>query len=111
MLHLFAALAKKERALISARARAALAAKKPQGVKLGSPRNVSQVAEKGREAKRAVAGQLAANVLPIIENIKASGATSFEAIAKALNARGIRTARGGRWHSTSVRTLLARDRA
>ena len=40
---------------------------------------------------------LAANVVPIIEQIKASGATSFQAIAEALNARGIRTARDGAW--------------
>ena len=39
----------------------------------------------------------AANVLPVIEQIKASGATSPRAIAKALNARGIATARGGVW--------------
>lgn len=109
MLHLYAALAEKERALISARTRAALAAKKLQGVKLGNPRNIDQAAAKGRDAQRAAADQFAANVLPIIESIKAAGATSLDAIAKALNARGIRTARGGRWHSTTVRNLLTRD--
>ena len=70
-----------------------------------------QAAKKGREAQRAAADQFAANALPIIESIKATGATSFDAIAKALNARGIRTARGGGWHSTTVRNLLARERA
>jgi len=80
-------------------------------VKLGNPRNMSQAAAKGRQAPRAAADQFAANALPVIESIRAAGATSFEAIAKALNARGIRTARGGRWHSTTVRNLLARERA
>jgi DNA invertase Pin-like site-specific DNA recombinase len=108
MLHLYAALAEKERALISARTRAALAAKRSQGVKLGNPRNIDQAAAKGREAQRAAADQFAANVLPVIESITATGATSFDAIAKALNARGIRTARGGRWHSTTVRNVIAR---
>jgi len=108
MLHLYAALAEKERAVISARTRAALAAKKAQGVKLGNPRNMPEAAAKGREAQRTGADQFAANVLPVIEGIKTAGATSFDAIAKALNARGIRTARGGRWHSTTVRNLLAR---
>jgi DNA invertase Pin-like site-specific DNA recombinase len=106
--YLYAALAEKERAVISARTRAALAAKKAQGVKLGNPRNMPEAAAKGREAQRAAADQFAANVLPVIETIRAAGATSFDAIAKALNARGIRTARGGRWHSTTVRNLLAR---
>jgi Recombinase len=52
----------------------------------------------------------AAERFDIIESIKAAGATSFDAIAMAFNARGIRTARGGRWHSTTVRNLLARKR-
>jgi DNA invertase Pin-like site-specific DNA recombinase len=111
MLHLYAALAEKERSLISARTRAALAAKKAQGVKLGNPRNMPEAGAKGREAQRAAADQFAADVLPVIESIKAAGATSFGAIAKALNARGIRTARGGRWHSTTILNLLGRKRA
>src|SRR5215472_2402337 len=47
MLHLYAALAEKERALISARTKAALAAKKAQGAKLGNP-NPSEAAAKAR---------------------------------------------------------------
>jgi recombinase len=62
-----------------------------------------EAAAKGREAQRSGADRFAANVLPVIESIKAAGATSFDAIAQALNARGVRTARGGRWHSTTVR--------
>ena len=44
---------------------------------------------------KANADRFAANVLPVLEQIKASGATSLRAIAKALNARGVATARGG----------------
>jgi DNA invertase Pin-like site-specific DNA recombinase len=107
MLHLYAALAEKERALISARTKAALAAKKAQGVKLGNPR-AAEAAVKAHAANRAAADQFAANVLPIVREIQASGLTTLRDIAGALNARGIRTARGGAWHSTTVRNLLLR---
>jgi hypothetical protein len=53
---------------------------------------------------------VAANILPVIDSITAAGATSLDAIANALNARRVRTARGGRWHSTSVRNLVTRKR-
>jgi len=46
--------------------------------------------------------QFAANVLPIVRAIQASGLTTLRDIAAALNARGIRTARGGQWHSSTV---------
>lgn len=110
MLHLYAALAEKERPLISARTRAALAAEKSQGMKLGNPRNIGEAAEMRRESQRTAADQFAANVLPVIENIKAAGATTFDGIARALNARRVRTSRGGRWHATTVRNLFARKR-
>jgi hypothetical protein len=38
----------------------------------------------------------------------ALGAMSLRAIAEALNARGIATARGGRWQAMTVSNLLAR---
>jgi Recombinase len=47
-------------------------------------------------------------VLPVIEQIKASGATSLRAIAKALNARGIATARGAVWTPVQVSGVLRR---
>ncbi len=46
--------------------------------------------------------QHAANVLPIIHGIQASGVSSYLGIAEALNARGVRTARNGQWHATTV---------
>jgi Recombinase len=50
----------------------------------------------------------AANVLPIIREIQRAGATSLRAIADALNARGVATARGGRWQPQTVSNVLAR---
>jgi hypothetical protein len=108
MLHLYAALAEKERSLISARTKAALAAKKAQGVKLGNPRAAETVG-RAHEANRAAADQFAANVLPIVRTIQASGITSLAGIAQALNARGVRTARGGEWHASTVRNLRGRQ--
>jgi hypothetical protein len=66
---------------------------------------------RAHEANRAAADQFAANVLPIVRTIQASGITSLAGIAQALNARGVRTARGGAWHASTVRNLLARSPA
>jgi DNA invertase Pin-like site-specific DNA recombinase len=107
MLHLYAALAEKERALISSRTKAALAAKKAQGVKLGNPR-AAEASVLAGEAKRANANAFAANVLPIVQQLQAAGVTTLAAIAEALNARGVKTARGGDWHASSVRNILLR---
>lgn len=69
MLHLYAALAEKERALISARTKAALAAKKAAGAKLGNPRAAEAIL-KAHAANRAAADQFAHNVLPIVCEIR-----------------------------------------
>jgi DNA invertase Pin-like site-specific DNA recombinase len=68
MLHLYAALAEKERALISARTKAALAAKKAAGAKLGNPR-AAETISKAHAAHRAAADQFAANISPIVREI------------------------------------------
>lgn len=110
MLHLYAALAEKERALISARTKAALAAKKAQGVKLGNPRAAETIG-RAHDAHRAAADHFASSVLPIVQSIRASGITSHAGIAEALNSRGVRSARGGQWYATTVRNLIARSAA
>ncbi len=107
ILHLFAALAEKERALISSRTKAALAAAKARGAVLGGPK----LAKARRAAVAEIKGradQHAANVAPIIREIRRSGATSLHQIAAALNARGIATARGGQWYAKSVANVLQR---
>jgi DNA invertase Pin-like site-specific DNA recombinase len=108
MLHLYAALAEKERALISERTRAALARRKAQGATLGNQTNLAEAQSLGAAANRQAADVFAANVLPVVRQILASGVMGPRAIAAALNARGIRTARGGEWHHSTVRNLLAR---
>jgi DNA invertase Pin-like site-specific DNA recombinase len=107
ILHLFAALAEKERSMISARTKAALAAARARGVVLGGPKLVE--ARKAAAASiQALADRHAANVLPVIGEIQRAGATSLHQIADSLNARGISTPRGGRWYAKSVSNVLAR---
>jgi hypothetical protein len=73
MLHMYAALAQKERALISERTKVALAAKKAQGVRLGSPTNLEEAAAKAAVANREAADRFAANVLPIVRQLQGAG--------------------------------------
>ncbi len=113
MLHLYAALAEKERAMISERTRAALAAKKATGtVKLGNPTNLAEASAKGADANRKAADAFAANILPLIERLQRDGFTTTRAIAEELNARRMPTARaGGVWHASAVGNLLRRAKA
>src|SRR3954453_10798933 len=105
----YAALAEKERRLISERTRAALAAKKTQGVRLGNRTNLSDARAKGVTANRATASAFASNVIPVIREVQVGGTASFQGIANALNARGMRAPRGGAWHATSVRNIINRE--
>ena len=108
MLHLYAALAEKERRLIAERTKAALAAKKAAGARLGNPRNIAQAGELGRSIQTTAADQFVAGLMPVIEAIRRTGVTTLEAMTQALNQRGIRSARGGRWYASSVANLLER---
>jgi DNA invertase Pin-like site-specific DNA recombinase len=107
MLHIYAALAQKERALISERTKAALRAAKAQGTVLGNPR-LSEAAARGTAAGKSRADQFAANLLPLVREIQKAGASSLNAIADALNKRGIRTARGKEWTHVQVGLVLRR---
>jgi DNA invertase Pin-like site-specific DNA recombinase len=111
MLHIYAALAQKERALISERTRAALAQKKAAGALLGNRTNLAEASAKGVAVKREAANRFAMNVMPIVEQIRATGIVSLDGIAKALNERGVRTSQGGAWYGSSVANLLRRASA
>jgi DNA invertase Pin-like site-specific DNA recombinase len=110
MLHLYAALAEKERRLIAERTKAALTAKKAAGASLGNPRNLAHAGNIGRAALINVADEFASGLLPVIQAIRASGALTLSSTAIELNRRGIRSARGGKWHRSSVRNLLDRTK-
>lgn len=109
---IMAILAEHQADTIRANTKAALAAAKARGVKLGGFRGVA-IGDEGRAAsaasRAAAANARAADVLPIVEEVRASGVTSLGGIAKALSERGVPTARGGgRWTAEQVRRLLAR---
>lgn len=108
LLHLYAALAEKERLLISERTRAALARKKAAGATLGNRKNLREAQLLGAKSNRAAADGFARNVLPLIQELQAAGVPSNRRIASALEAAGVRTRRGGRWTGIQVGRLLTR---
>ena len=107
MLHIYAAVAEKERAMISERTKLALQAAKERGTMLGNPR-LAEAQARGNRTKALEADRFAANMLPVIRNIQRTGITSARAIARVLNKSGVRTARGGAWQSTQVLAILER---
>ena len=108
MLHVYAALAEKERRMISERTRAALAVRKAQGARLGNRTNLAEAQRLGAARAAEAARRFAENTVPVIRKVQASGVASLRGIAAVLNARGVRTARGGRWAATQVGAVLAR---
>ena len=94
--------------MISQRTRDALEAAKARGVRLGGPK-LAEAREKAAAVRSANADALAANVKPIIEQIRSAGATSLRQIAAALNARGIATRRCGPWTAQQVSDVVRRE--
>lgn len=113
-IHIMAAMAEHEAFAISVRTKDALAAAKARGTKLGGDRgSFAQVRALGpvasRETRSNNAIKRAADVLPAIDDIKASGKTSLRAIAVELTARGIPAPKGGQWAAIQVSRVLARQ--
>jgi len=100
-----AVVAQHEREEIARRTKAALAAAKARGVRLGSP-NPSA----GGAVTAQAADDYAATVAPIVRSIVAKlGAASLRAIAKQLQAESVQTPRGGTtWSPSQVSNLLQR---
>jgi DNA invertase Pin-like site-specific DNA recombinase len=105
--HVLAAVAEHEAAMISARTKAALAAAKRRGVKLGGDRgNIHRIGRKGRAAAAILRSEAAAkrnaDTLAEIQAITGGEEWSLQRIADTLNERGFKTARGGEWAPTQV---------
>jgi DNA invertase Pin-like site-specific DNA recombinase len=108
MLHVYAAMAEEEARAISARTKAALAAAKARGVKLGGwrggpPRDPSFA----RAGAIRAADAYAADVGPAAKTLRARG-MSLRQVAAELAGQGVRTPRGGEWSAAAVRAVLLR---
>src|SRR5262245_18451154 len=106
-IHILASVAEHEREAISERTKAALAAAKARGKRLGGPW-LDEARRRSIAARSELADAFAANVRPIIKDIQASGVRSMRRTARALTARGIKTARGGDWSDVQVAAILRR---
>lgn len=119
MIQLTAVMSEWEARAISERTKAALAALKARGVKLGGPRekrngsgihHIADYAHKGRQVSAAIrlqkATEHAGYLQPIITEVKAAGAVSLRQIAAALNERGVPASKGGVWTAVQVSRLL-----
>lgn len=108
---IMAVVAQAERHMISTRTKAALAAAKARGVRLGKPENLRNRAvgqERGRHRQAQRANGRAADLAAVIMAARASGASSLREIAAVLNGRGIPASRGGSWSAPQVRRVMQR---
>jgi DNA invertase Pin-like site-specific DNA recombinase len=110
--HILAAVAEHEAAMISQRTRAALAAAKARGRKLGGDRgNIAAISGLGNQVSAVVRGQRAnkraGDLVPVIRGMQAGGA-SLRQVAAELTRRGITAAQGGSWSAIQVKRVLER---
>jgi DNA invertase Pin-like site-specific DNA recombinase len=102
---ILALVAQREREQIGLRTKAALAALKARGVKLGNPNGIESVKAMNEGARQA-AKDFRKEILPIIEDIQKTGVKTSKGIAECLNRRGISTRHGKAWGTSSVRNVL-----
>ena len=104
---ILAVVAQAEREAISARTKAALAAAKARGIRLGNPLGKANlVPGVGTRAASLVAKAFAVGLLPMVSELEASG-LSLNAIARRFNEEGIQSRRGGSWTAKSIANLKA----
>jgi DNA invertase Pin-like site-specific DNA recombinase len=102
MLHLLAAFAEHEREQISIRTKAALAAARARGVRLGI------AAEQLAQRHKTEADRFADALFPLISEYQGQGVATYSGLARQLNKDGIATPSGGVWHAQTVKRLIAR---
>ena len=110
--HILAAVAEHEAGMISRRTKDALAAAKARGVKLGGHRGTVPpkiASERSLKARQATGEARAADLEPIITELRAEGVASLNAMARALTEKGVPTARGGSsWTPMQVKRVIDR---
>ena len=111
---IMALMAPAEREAISRRTKEALAVAKARGVKLGNPNGAEALRRAGtgavalREAVSVNAAAFAAELAPVLADVRDAGQVSLRAMAAELNRRGMRTRRGRSWSVSNVRNLIGR---
>lgn len=109
MIGFMAVMAQYERDAISARTKAALAAAKARGTRLGNPHLRPGTAENAAQARSALVSQATARAVDlkeVIEDAQKVGKTTLRQIAEHLNTLGIATPRGSQWTATGIQRLL-----
>ena len=113
MMRVYAAMAQKERELISERTRAALAAAKARGAQLGGDRgyrpSVPPCAAAAATSRAERADQTAHRLWFEIERLRAAGVSTMVGLARTLTEQGVLSPRGGTtWTHTTVARLVGR---
>lgn len=111
-LHIEASIAEEERRKISQRTKAALAAAKARGVKLGGSRGPGTMTkaclDAGIDARKLKTRVRDQYVLRVIHEASGDAVFTLRTICKTLNERGVLSPRGGEWHPNQVRRILQR---
>lgn len=111
---IMALVAQQEREAISKRTKEALSAAKARGQRLGNPNGAAALRKAGKGNQAALmaisreADSHSERLRALVAELVSTGVRSLGAMASELNAREILTRRGGKWHKSSVRNLLAR---
>ncbi|MDV3480851.1 recombinase family protein [Sphingobium yanoikuyae] len=114
-IHLLAAIAEHEREMISQRTKAALAAAKARGVRLGNPNGAAallpgchEAAAKSATRRQEAATKRAFAIAPVLVELAESGIVGAAAQARELNLRGIPAPKGGVWYPALIRRMRTR---
>ena len=105
--HIMSAVAEQEARRISSRTKAALAAKKAQGFKLGSP-DIAKANKASRVATKRKANEFALGLKDLIMSLDKAGVTSYRQKAIHLNSIQVKTRQGNEWTTSGMRRLCLR---